>query len=96
MTRKTSPIPDRPAVITHFRQGRLDKFFRAHDGLDSADELDFFTTAEILETTAQEQRREIPPERFYPLLDKNKGGFQSATTPGVDSLPSATAKGGGY
>ena len=91
----TSPAPDRPAVITYFRQGRLDKFFRAHDGLDSADELDFFTTAEILETTDQEQRREIPPERFYPLLDKNKGGFQSATTPGVDSLLSATAKGGG-
>jgi superfamily II DNA or RNA helicase len=91
----TSPVPDRPAVITYFRQGRLDKFFRAHDGLDQADELDFFTTAEILETTDQEQRQEIPPERFYPLLDKNKGGFQSTTTPGVDSLLSATAKGGG-
>jgi hypothetical protein len=84
-----------PALITYFRQGRLDKFFRAHDGLDPADELDFFTTAEILETTDQEPRQEIPPERFYPLLDKNKGGFQSATTPGVDSLLSATAKGGG-
>lgn len=91
----TSPVPDRPAVITYFRQGRLDKFFRAHDGLDQADELDFFTTAEILETTDQEQRQDIPPERFYPLLDKNKGGFQSSTTPGVDSLLSATAKGAG-
>ena len=91
----TSPVPDRPAVITYFRQGRLDKFFRAHDGLDQANELDFFTTAEILETTDQEPRQEIPPERFYPLLDKNKGGFQSVTTPGVDSLLSATAKGSG-
>ena len=84
-----------PALITYFRQGRLDKFFRASDGLDQADELDFFSTAELLETTDQEQRQEIPPERFYPLLDKNKAGFQFATTPGVDSLLSATAKGGG-
>ncbi|HAS51931.1 MAG TPA: helicase, partial [Gammaproteobacteria bacterium] len=91
----TSLIPDRPAVMTYFRQGRLDKFFRAHEGLDSADELDFFTTAEILETTDQEPRQEIPPEQFYALLDKNKAGFQSATTPGVDSLQSATAKGSG-
>jgi superfamily II DNA or RNA helicase len=83
-----------PALITYFRQGRLDKFFRAHDGLGPADELDFFTTAEILETTAQEPRQAIPPERFYPLLDKNKSGFLAATTPGVNSLLSATAKGG--
>jgi len=82
------------AVLTYFRQGRLDKFFRAHGNQDRADELDFFTTAEILETTAQESRQDIPPEQFYPLLDKNKSGFLSATTPGVDTLLSATATSG--
>ncbi len=81
-------------VLTYFRQGRLDKFFRCHADDEQADELDFFTAAEILETTDQELRQEIPPELFYPLLDKNKQGFQSATTPGVDSLLSATAAGG--
>ena len=90
-----TPHPDRPAVITYFRQDRLDKFFRSHADIDHAEELDFFTTAETLETTAAEKRREIPPEQFYPLLDKNKDGFQSATSPGVETLLPATAAGGG-
>lgn len=90
-----TPRPDRPAVITYFRQDRLEKFLRSHADIERAEELDFFTTAETLETTASEKRRAIPPEQFYPLLDKNKGGFQSATTPGVETLLPATAAGGG-
>jgi superfamily II DNA or RNA helicase len=87
--------PDRPAVITYFRQGRLDKFFRSHGGIDHADELDFFTTAETLETTAKEQQQKIPPEQFYPLLDKNKDGFHSTTVTSVETLLPATAAGSG-
>lgn len=87
--------PDRPAVITYFRQDRLDKFFRSHAALDRAEELDFFTAAETLETLPNEKRREIPPEQFYPLLDKNKEGFQLATTPTLESLLPSTAAGGG-
>jgi superfamily II DNA or RNA helicase len=86
--------PARPALITYFRQGRLDKFFFSHTGADFADELDFFTTAETLETTPKEARQAIPPEQFYPLLDKNKSGFQSATIPGLDTLLPATATAG--
>ncbi len=84
-----------PAVITYFRQGRLDKFFRAGTENHLSEELDFFTTAEILETTAREARREIPLDLFYPLLDKNKTGFESATTPGVETLLPSTAAGSG-
>jgi superfamily II DNA or RNA helicase len=90
-----SPRPDRPAVISYFRQDRLDKFFRSHADIEHAEELDFFTTAETLETSASEKRREIPPEQFYPLLDKNKAGFQAATTPGIETLLPSTAAGGG-
>jgi hypothetical protein len=90
-----TPCPDRPAVITYFRQDRLEKFCRSHADIEHVEELDFFTTAETLETTASERRRESPPEKFYPLLDKNKDGFQSATTPGVETLLPATAAGGG-
>jgi|GEM_PF-3269640 len=86
---------DRPAVISYFRQGRLDKFFHAHNGNALAEELDFFTTAEILETTAKEARGDIPAELFYPLLDKNKSGFHTATTPSVETLLPSTAAGGG-
>jgi len=89
------PAPDRPALITYFRQGRLDKFFRAHAGADRAEELDFFTTAETLETTAKEPRQDIPPAHFYPLLDKNKEGFQKATTPSLETLAPPTAAGSG-
>lgn len=92
---KVTPHPDRPAVITYFRQDRLDKFYRAHADIDHAEELDFFTTAETLETTVSEKRRDIPPEQFYPLLDKNKDGFHSATSPSVETLLPATAAGGG-
>lgn len=90
-----APLPDRPALITYFRQGRLDKFFLSHGAIDRADELDFFTTAETLETTPNESRKEIPPERFYPLLDKNKAAFDSATTPSLETLAPATAAGSG-
>src|SRR5439155_7112584 len=90
-----TPHPDRPAVITYFRQDRLDKFFRSHGDIQRAEELDFFTTAETLETTAKESRREIPPEQFYPLLDKNKDAFEVATTPSLETLAPATASGGG-
>jgi len=88
-------MPDRPAVITYFRQDRLDKFFRAHAHAGLSEELDFFTTAETLETTANEERRVIPPEQFYPLLDKNKNGFQAATNPTIESIMPATASGSG-
>jgi superfamily II DNA or RNA helicase len=85
----------RPALITYFRQGRLDKFFRSHVNLGDAEELDFFTTAEVLETKSQEKRKEIQPEIFYPLLDKNKAGFAAITTPGLETLLDPKASGSG-
>ncbi len=89
------PAVDRPAVISYFRQGRLDKFLRAHAHTSFAKELDFFTTAETLETKPTEARHDIPPEQFYPLPDKNKAGFLSATSPTIESLLPAIASGTG-
>ena len=89
------PSADRPALITYFRQDRLDKFFRSHADMKFAEEVDFFSTAETLETTASEKRREIPPERFYPLLNKNKDGFHSVTTPSLETMLPSTAAGAG-
>ncbi len=91
---KGEGVANLPALITYFRQGRLDKFFCAQANKDDAEELDFFTAAEILETTDQELRQDIPPDAFYPLLDKNRHGFIAMTTPGVESLLSATATSG--
>ena len=48
-----------------------------------------------METTAAEKRSEIDPAQFYPLLDKNKTGFTSATTASVETLLPSTAAGSG-
>jgi len=45
---ESQPLALRPAVITYFRQGRLDKYFRSHAAVQNAEELDFSTTAETL------------------------------------------------
>ncbi|MBV5299766.1 MAG: hypothetical protein JZU64_16970 [Rhodoferax sp.] len=92
----TPPVIDRPAVISYFRQGRLDKFLRAHAHAGTAEELDFFTTAETLETTAKEARSDIPSGQFYPLLDKNKAGFERATSPTLESMLPAATSGSGH
>jgi predicted transcriptional regulator len=86
---ESHPLALRPAVITYFRQGRLDKFFRSHAATDRAQELDFFTTAETLETTAVRKTRPDRSRTVLPLADKNKTGFTSAaTSPANTSSPS--------
>lgn len=69
-----------PALLTYFRQGKLDKFFLGASGSQPTAELDFMAAAKILKPAdTKETRQSIPPE-FYDLLDKNKGAFVSATT----------------
>lgn len=73
-----------PALLTYFRQGRLDKFYLVQQDALEAVELDFFCTAKILKPeNISEKRQAIPPD-FYALLDKNKEAFAAATNPGKD------------
>jgi len=82
-----------PALITYFRQGKLDKFFRAQSDQAASQELDFFHTAKILKPTdISEQRQNIPAD-FYSLLDKSKRAFESATS--TEHEDAAPARGGG-
>lgn len=84
-----------PTLITYVRQGRLDKFYMATETNNFAEELDFFRTAEILETDAKEICQEINVEKFYPLLDKNKEAFTRDTTATIeDMLPAKTSNSG--
>ncbi|MGC8803503.1 MAG: C-terminal helicase domain-containing protein, partial [Bacteroidales bacterium] len=62
------------ALITYFRQGKLQKFFIADQENTNARELDFMTAAAILESTPEVQKTKLPAS-FYPLLDKNKEAF---------------------
>jgi len=82
-------MPNLPALLTYFRQGKLDKFFLGASATESALELDFMSAANILKPfDAKEQRPPIPRE-FYDLIDKNKAAFLSATTADAEHAASS-------
>jgi len=66
------------SLITYFRRGKLQKFFIASKN-DEAQELDFLSAAEVIESDVNEKRQKLP-EIFYHMLDKNKEAFVIATT----------------
>ncbi|MGA2623118.1 MAG: helicase-related protein [Bacteroidota bacterium] len=77
-----------PSLVTYFRQGRLDKFFLAQPNSAEAAELDFFATAKILKPSDIGEMRQVIPNEFYSLLDKNKAGFTATTSAELDdSIP---------
>jgi len=76
-------------LITYFRRGKVQKFFIANTGNDSK-ELDFFSTAKILETT-ENTNQEKTDKNFYGLLDENKKAFVFATT---EEMPEVKMRGG--
>jgi superfamily II DNA/RNA helicase len=82
-------IYQRGSLVTYFRKGKVQKFFIAWDSPE-ADELDFITAAETLESMADEKRVK-PPESYFELLDKNKEAFIVATT--EDAIEAQTRKG---
>jgi superfamily II DNA or RNA helicase len=69
----------RNALITYFRQGKLQKFFISNSDKSAAEELDFMTAASLLESSPQDKKEKLP-ETVYDLLDKNKEAFILATT----------------
>ncbi len=65
------------SLITFFRKGKLMKFLLSDKKFTK--ELDFLTSAKILESSINEKRTKIPLEDYYELLDKNKTAFYNAT-----------------
>lgn len=81
------------SLVTYFRKGKVQKFFKASDpstGSGQADELDFISAAEMLESEADEKKQRLP-ETYFDLLDKNKDAFLYATT--EDGIEIKTRKG---
>lgn len=66
------------SLITYFRRGKLQKFFIASKN-DEAQELDFLSAAEVIESDVNEKRQKLPAI-FYDILDRNKEAFVIATT----------------
>lgn len=82
-------FPTLSGLITYFRRGKLQKFFKAeHNSV--AEELDFLTAAKLLESSPGETKEKLP-EQFYELLDKNKEAFILATT---EEMPHHGQRGG--
>jgi len=65
------------SLLTFFRKGKLMKFYLANES--KAKELDFLSSAQIFESKTDEQKKKIPLENYYQLLDKNKNEFINAT-----------------
>ena len=77
-----------PALVTYFRQGRLDKFYVAEQAGSGASEVDFFAAANILKPTDASEQRQMIPQLFYALLDMNKAAFSEATSVEADGRSS--------
>lgn len=84
-------VSNYPALLTYFRQGRLDKFFLGVAGGAVAVELDFMAAANLLKPADPNEPRQAIPREFYKLLDRNKAAFVTATT--ADAEPASTHRG---
>ncbi len=65
------------SLITYFRKGKIQKFYFAKSGNKSL-ELDFITTASLMECQPNEEKKQLTAD-FYDLLDENKQAFFDAT-----------------
>lgn len=68
-----------PALITYFRKGRIQKFFRATLAADETTEIDFIQTAQAL-SCAPNQKRGKLDESFYRLLKQNAEQMEQVMT----------------
>jgi hypothetical protein len=69
---------NKDSLITYFRRSKLQKFFITGKSKETQ-ELDFMSSAKLLESSSDERRQKLPAG-FYELLDKNKEAFIFATT----------------
>ncbi|PKM99235.1 MAG: helicase [Elusimicrobia bacterium HGW-Elusimicrobia-2] len=76
-------------LLTYFKKGKLHKFYMADKG-GASKELDFMTSAGIMEVKADMKKEKLGGD-FYELLDKNKAEFDYAVT---DDLPQMKGRGG--
>jgi superfamily II DNA/RNA helicase len=89
-------LAQRPALVTYFRRGALDKFFLAEADAPST-EIDFFSTAKLLKPNDEKERCQPISHDFYHLLERNKQAFVDVTTAeGSDGVPPRNSKNDAY
>lgn len=79
--RKVSAETVSPALITYFRKGRLQKFFRATKAEDEmiSEEIDFIETAQALSCLPTQKRGKLD-QFYYQLLEQNAEKLEQVTT----------------
>jgi superfamily II DNA/RNA helicase len=82
-------VQNSPALLSYFRQGKLDKFFLAASGQPPTTELDFMSAAKILKPADIKEPLQSIPHGFYDLLDRNKAAFVTATTADAEQAESS-------
>jgi superfamily II DNA/RNA helicase/HKD family nuclease len=90
-----SSVQKYPALLSYFRQGKIDKFFLSESSSQSTVELDFMTAAKILKPNDLNEIRQSISHDFYNLLDKNHNAFHAATTVDAEQV-SSTYRGSPY
>jgi len=73
-------------LLTFFRKGKLEKFFLAESIHSQSKELDFITTARLLQCEKSSHEGRKVGIDFYQLLDRNKDAFDFATKEDTDGL----------
>ena len=66
------------SLITYFRKGKLQKFFKIREDLESSEEIDFIQTAQLLNANRQEKQSRLD-KSFYVLLEKNSAMLKNNT-----------------
>lgn len=69
---------NKDSLLTYFKRGKLQKFFIAKSE-NLISELDFMTSAKLIECDLNEKKKNLPVH-MYELLNKNKEAFIIATT----------------
>jgi superfamily II DNA/RNA helicase len=77
------------SLITFFRKGKLMKFFLSD--IKETKEIDFLNAVKIFECSENSERKKLPLETYYELLDKNKTAFLNAT---LEEVISTKVRGG--
>ena len=73
------PMPSFPALVTYFRQGKLDKFFVAPSGRQRAMELDFMSAAKMLKPV--DPKRSGNPSHTSSTICSTATNWSSNTPP---------------
>jgi len=77
------------SLLTYFRKGKLQKFYRSRNGKES-EELDFMTAAKLLESDPKAKREKVGKD-YYELLESNKKAFEMAT---IEEVLEVKSRGG--